>query len=138
MLRSGFQSFLHTASSTRFTRAIVRCPCPNMVHGETTQTQNNKNIIPIYKIALQQHADYVNALKKTGLSVLELPYDNQFPDSCFVEDTAVLTPHCAILTRPGVLVRRDEIIGMKPVLDDLFEHVYSIQAPGTLDGKIHF
>ena len=32
----------------------------------------------------------------------------EFPDSCFVEDTAVLTPNCAIISNPGAPSRQKE------------------------------
>ena len=38
-----------------------------------------------------------------------LEADLAHPDSTFVEDTAVLTPHGAMLTRPGAASRLDEV-----------------------------
>ena len=57
----------------------------------------------------------------------------KYPDSTFVEDTALLTPRGAVLTRPGAASRRDEVESIAPVVRDYFSNVYSIEEPGTLD-----
>jgi dimethylargininase len=51
-----------------------------------------------------------------------------------VEDTAVLTGHSGIIARPGATTRRDEVVSMKPVISQYFEHLDTIQPPGMLDG----
>ena len=48
--------------------------------------------LPDYDLACRQHADYVAALENCGLVVTVLPPDQEFPDSTFVEDTAVMLP----------------------------------------------
>ena len=40
--------------------------------------------------AKREHEDYCKALRSLGLDVIELPADEAFPDSPFVEDTAVV------------------------------------------------
>ena len=93
----------------KFTNAIVRKPGKSMINGLTSANLG----LPIYKNAIEQHKAYVKALKNCGLNVLELEIDENFPDSTFVEDTALLTPSCAIITRPGASTRRCEIVEMK-------------------------
>ena len=88
-----------------FKYAITRIPCPAVVDGLTGSNFG----IPNYENALMQHADYVEALKECGLEVLVLDAKNDFADSCFVEDVALMTPHCAILTNPGAPSRRGEV-----------------------------
>ena len=58
---------------------------------------------PDYSLALIQHDAYIEALKQCGVDVTVLPADEQFPDSCFVEDPAVLTERCAVITNPGAV-----------------------------------
>ncbi len=89
--------------------------------------------VPDYELALQQHRDYISALKACGLEVIVLDADNHYPDSTFVEDAALVTPHCAILTNPGAQSRNGETIAMRPVLEKLFDHVEVIKQPGTID-----
>jgi dimethylargininase len=113
-----------------FTRAIVRPPAPNFAEGLTTAALGK----PDYELALRQHGAYCAALERCGLRLFRLEADPNFPDSTFVEDVAVLTEHCAILTRPGALSRRGEVASMRPVVRNLFASVQEIQSPGTLDG----
>lgn len=88
---------------------------------------------PDYYKALVQHQDYIRALKECGLEVIELPADENFPDSTFVEDAALVTPHCAILTRPGAPSRRLETSIMLESISGMFETVETITEPGSVE-----
>jgi dimethylargininase len=44
-----------------------------------------------------------------NLDVLELEGDENFPDSCFVEDNALITPNCIVISNPGAPSRKGEI-----------------------------
>jgi dimethylargininase len=119
-----------------FTRAIVRPPSRNFAAGLTTAGLG----APDYQLALEQHAAYCAALEQRGLQLIRLEADERYPDSCFVEDAALIvedsrtkTKH-AVLTRPGALSRRGEIDHMKSELSDLFTSLDEIRSPGTLDG----
>ena len=87
----------------RYSQAIVREPGPSFVHGLTTANLG----APDYRQALKQHQAYIQILTELGLTVITLPPDDEHPDSVFVEDTALLTPKCAIIMRPGARTRRD-------------------------------
>ena len=113
-----------------FTRAIVRPPGVNFSAGLTTVNLGK----PVYEVALKQHADYCEALRSCGLHVTSLPIDERYSDSTFVEDTAILTKHCAIITRPGAETRRGEITSIEKELASSFNEIRSIHNPGTLDG----
>lgn len=89
--------------------------------------------IPDYHKALDQHDSYVCALRDCGLQVKELEADEKFPDSTFVEDTALLTPRCAIITNPGALSRRGEIIAIKAAVQEYYSDIEEILAPGTVE-----
>jgi dimethylargininase len=65
--------------------------------------------------------------------LIRLPAEEEYPDSTFVEDTALLTPRGAVLTRPGAESRRGEVESIEPVIRAHFDNVHSIEAPGTLD-----
>ncbi len=88
---------------------------------------------PDYQKTLVQHEAYVRALEDCGLHVDVLEADENFPDSTFVEDTALLTPHCAIITNPGALSRRGEIFAIKKVVSEYFSDIEEIQGPGTVE-----
>jgi dimethylargininase len=112
-----------------FTNAIVRKPGRSIDKGLT-----NANLgVPDYHKALEQHEFYVRALKNCGLDVEELEADEEFPDSTFVEDVALLTPNCAIITNPGALSRRGEIIEIKNVVQKYYDDIEEIQSPGTVE-----
>ena len=112
-----------------FNKAIVRKPCKNFVYGLTGANLGK----PDYRLALKQHQKYIEVLKECGLDVIVLEADENYPDSTFVEDTALLTPNCAIITNPGAPSRKGEIIEMSNALNNLFSNIEYIEAPGTLE-----
>ena len=116
-----------------FKNVIVKTPCPSVCDGITSAPELGK---PIYEKALEQHAAYIEALKKCGVNVTVLPADNNYPDSCFVEDVAVCTRKCAIVTNPGAETRNGETAAIVPVLEKYYakENIHFIQNPGTLEG----
>ena len=113
-----------------FTRAIVRPPAPNFFEGLTTADLGT----PSYELALTQHESYCLALEQCGLTLTRLEADPLHPDSTFVEDTAVLTDKCAVLTRPGAPSRAGEVASIKDALAKFYPSALSIQPPGTVDG----
>jgi dimethylargininase len=113
-----------------FTKALVRPPSRNFADGLTSVDLGK----PDYERALQQHEAYCRALEHCGLSLIRLHSENLYPDSTFVEDTAVLTQHAAVIGRPGALSRLGEIDEIKSVLRGYYERVFEISEPGTLDG----
>lgn len=113
-----------------FSKAIVCPPPTTFADGLTTASLGQ----PQLSTALEQHARYCEALRTAGLEVITLAPDPEFPDSTFVEDTAVLTPTWAVLTRPGAASRSGEIERMGRILSDHFDAHAKITSPGTLDG----
>lgn len=112
-----------------FQKAIVRIPSKSMINGLSSVNLGQ----PDYHLAIKQHEAYIEALLACGLEVITLEADENFPDSTFVEDVALCTPHCAIITRPGAESRREEIEEMKEVLKEEYEKIEFIQAPGTVE-----
>jgi dimethylargininase len=112
------------------TRAIVRPPAPNFSDGLTTAGLGT----PDYESASRQHEAYCAALAQAGLAVTKLAPDPAHPDSTFVEDTAILTNRCAVVTRPGEPSRSGEVESMRLTLVNLFPDLVAIESPGTVDG----
>ncbi|MBT8142525.1 MAG: N(G),N(G)-dimethylarginine dimethylaminohydrolase [Gammaproteobacteria bacterium] len=112
-----------------FTKAIVRTPARSMIDGITSASLGKPN----HSLALEQHAQYIIALESCGLDVIILPALEDFPDSCFVEDVALLSDDCAILTRPGAYSRRDEGKHILATLEEFYPEVEKISSPGTVD-----
>ena len=114
-----------------FSKAIVRRPGRSIVNGLSTSAHETLD----YEKALAQHEQYIKALEYCQLNVEVLDCLEPYPDSTFVEDVAVLTPDCAIITAPGAPSRQGEIKAIKPVLENHhYDHIENVHAPGTLEG----
>jgi len=125
-------------------RAIVRPPARNFSEGLTTVDLG----VPEYELALRQHEAYCAALERCGLKLTRLQPDPDHPDSCFVEDVAVMIhnlardrvtapnapDHAAILARPGAPSRRGEVESVREALTAFLESLSEVRSPGTVDG----
>jgi dimethylargininase len=114
----------------RFDRALVRSPAATFAAGLTQAGLG----APDFELALAQHAAYCAALARAGLEIVRLPPDADFPDSTFVEDTAVVTAHGVVLTRPGAASRAGETAAIAAALAALGVEALPIEPPGTVDG----
>ena len=83
--------------------------------------------------AARQHGDYTQALQALGCTLEWLPPLAEYPDSVFVEDTAVALDPLAVVTRPGASSRRGETPSMAAALER-HRRVAHIREPGLLDG----
>jgi dimethylargininase len=114
-----------------FKHAIVRTPPQSLIKGITSAPELG---VPDYEKALEQHQEYISALKSCGVQVQILEKDEQYPDSCFVEDVAVCTKAFAMVTSPGADTRMGEEQIFPQVLRNYYKNIEKIQAPGTLEG----
>ena len=113
-----------------FTKAIVRTPGKSLVNG----LSDSKYLgIPDYSNAIIQHLQYIEALKSCGLKITVLDPCEEYPDSTFVEDVALITPSCTIMTRPGAPSRRGEVKKMTKTLESQFKNLEYIESPGTIE-----
>lgn len=114
-----------------FKNIIARKPCPSITEGLTTASSGK----PDYKLACKQHEAYIEALGKCGVEITLLEANDEYPDSCFVEDIALCTKKNAIITRPGATSRRGEaeLPDMKTALEEFFVDIDVIREPGTVD-----
>ena len=112
-----------------FNKAIVRTPAKSLVDGITSAGLGK----PDYALALEQHGRYIEALETCGLMVTVMEADDRYPDSMFIEDTALLMPRCAIVTRPGAVSRRGEVAAVLSQLGEFYDRIDAIQSPGTVD-----
>ena len=110
--------------------AITRGVSPRFNNCEITHIERT----PInLDTARAQHQNYVKALKNLGYDVLELPAEVDLPDSVFVEDTAIILPEVAVITRPGADSRKPETTSIAQALSSHTKIVY-IREPATVDG----
>ena len=117
----------------KFNHVIVRRPCRAMVDGITSAPELGR---PGYELALKEHDAYIEALKQCDVDVTILEADERYPDSCFVEDPALITRECAIITNPGAESRNGEKFEIVDAVRKFFpeDRIEYIQAPGTLEG----
>uniref|UniRef100_UPI00358F8998 N(G),N(G)-dimethylarginine dimethylaminohydrolase 1-like n=1 Tax=Myxine glutinosa TaxID=7769 RepID=UPI00358F8998 len=101
----------------RYTHAVVRAVPGSLQH----HALRDPGSAPVdLAKAQRQHGVYVGILRqKLGLQVIEVPADESFPDSVFVEDVAVVCGDTVLVTRPGVPSRRAEAAAIQPVLEEL-------------------
>lgn len=112
------------------TLAVTRDVSPRFNECELTHIDRT----PIdMDVARAQHHGYVQALKELGCAVLELPAESDLPDSVFVEDTAIILPEVALLTRPGADSRKPEVDSISRALSP-YREIVRITAPATVDG----
>ena len=108
--------------------AIVR-PVPDS-YDQCIQTKSEKIDVDIAK---KQHREYCRALQKLGLELVWIPKDNNLPDSCFVEDTAMIFGETAVVCNMKMKSRADETVEVAKALEELME-TYHIKPPATIDG----
>ena len=110
--------------------AITRDVSPRFDECEITHIQRTP--IDLDRARLQ-HQNYVEALKSLGCRVIELPAEPDLPDSVFVEDTAIIFPGVAVITRPGADSRKPETESIARALAPLVELIY-VREPASVDG----
>ncbi len=112
-----------------FTHAITRCPSSEMVDGITTANLGK----PDFHLALKQHEAYCDALMSLGLTVTTLDAQPDYPDGCFVEDTAVVCDEVAVIASLGAPSRRGEQASIEPVLKE-FKPLERVTPPARFEG----
>ena len=127
---SGFPQASDEEAHSLYQRAIVRPPGSTFAEGLTTVDLGGPDLAR----AREQHGAYCEALERCGLTLTRLPEDSRYPDSTFVEDTAILVRSRAILTRPGAPSRAGEVAAIRESLSAFYGALESIVDPGTLDG----
>lgn len=83
-------------------------------------------------LAREQHARYVRRLRRYGVNLIEVPIADDQPDSCFVEDQAIVVDGRALIARVGHPGRRAETDAIADVLAGCVEVVR--MRDGALDG----
>jgi dimethylargininase len=112
-----------------FNAAIVRRPGRSVVKG----LRANSGPAPDFEGVSAEHRAYVDALRNAGVGVTVLDAMEEFPDSMFVEDPALVFSQAAVLLRPGAPTRLREADQLAPALVNRFPRVLKL-AEGYVDG----
>jgi dimethylargininase len=112
----------------RFDHALVRTPARSVVNGLSATGAN-----PSCDGVAREHAAYIGALRDAGVAVDVLPPLEAYPDSVFVEDTALVFTGAAIVLRPGAPTRRGEVAEIAPELAKHFPRLLRLEE-GFVDG----
>ena len=116
-----------------FDSAFVRLP-PNS-YSECVSANPHSDEIDV-TLAKAQHRQYCSILKESGIEVIALPPLENFPDSVFMQDPALLGSRASVIGRFSEARRRGE---EKALVDDLRKSARTgrlswIMEPGTLEG----
>lgn len=113
--------------STHFSHAITRRPAASIIRGLRAVDTGTPDLARMQA----HHAAYIATLRETGATVVELPPLDAYPDSIFVEDTALCLPQGAVVMRPGAPSRLGEAAEMAPHLKALYAEVVAITGPDS-------
>jgi dimethylargininase len=112
-----------------FNSAIVRAPGSSVVNG----LRGNSGPRPVFETIVAEHQAYTAALRSAGVEVTVLDALQQFPDSIFVEDPALVFSQAAVLLRPGAPTRSAEAQELSATLAERFPAVLQLNE-GFADG----
>jgi dimethylargininase len=112
-----------------FNTAIVRTPGKSVVDGLRASSGPS----PVFETVVAEHQAYIAALRAAGVQVVVLEALEQFPDSIFVEDPALVFSQAAVLLRPGAPSRVGEAQELSAALAPRFPQVLRL-SDGFADG----
>jgi dimethylargininase len=113
----------------RFDRALVRAPAATVVRGLRAVDRGSPTLAGVRR----EFEAYIAALESAGVAVETLPALDEFPDSIFVEDPALVFSEGAILLRPGAPSRLGEAAALAPELRRRFDRILDL-TDGFVEG----
>ena len=111
-----------------FNHAIIRKPNKSILNGLSSQ-----NLHPQYEIVLEEHRNYVKAIKEAGLKINILQPLEEYPDSIFVEDPALTYKSNIIILNPFDPSRNGEKDIIKNEIKDFFDNIFFVE-DGFVEG----
>ncbi len=116
--------------SYHFTHAVCRAPASSVVNALRLEDLGN----PDFELLCRQHEIYIEALRETGVTVNVMPASEDYPDSVFVEDAALVVDGVAILLNPGARSRNGEPGALLRDGARYFNRVIDRKLSGAIDG----
>ena len=111
-----------------FKNAIIRQPNKSIQNGLSSQ-----NLHPQYEIIVEEHSNYIKAIKETGLKINLLEPLEEYPDSLFVEDPALTYKSNVIILNLFDPSRNGERHIIKEEIKYLFNNILFIE-DGFVEG----
>ena len=114
--------------SYSFKNAIIRQPNKSIQNGISS-----RNLHPDYEIIKEEHQHYVKAINEAGLKITLLETLEEYPDSIFVEDPALIYKTNVIILNPFDPSRNGERNIIKEEIKHLFDKMLFID-DGFVEG----
>ena len=112
----------------KFTRAIIRKPNKS-IH----KALSSQHLKPSYEKILDIHKNYINSIEEAGLKIILLDSLEDYPDSIFVEDPALIYKNNIIILNPSDLTRNGEAKIIDSEINKYFENIFLVKN-GTIEG----
>ena len=112
----------------KFTNAIVRKPNKSIHNALSSQYLH-----PSYEKILEIHDNYINSIEEAGLNIILLESLEQYPDSIFVEDPALIFKNNIIILNPSDVTRNGEAKIIKNEISKYFENIFVVEK-GKIEG----
>ena len=112
----------------KFTNAIVRKPNKSINNALSSQYLH-----PSYEKILEIHDNYINSIEEAGLNIILLESLEQYPDSIFVEDPALIFKNNIIVLNPSDVTRNGEAKIIKNEISKYFENIFVVEK-GKIEG----
>ncbi len=110
--------------------ALVRPPGASFANALSQRPGNDAIDVAL---ARQQHQGYVKALEQAGVVVVSLEPLEKFPDSVFVEDTAIILKNRALICAMNEDTRRDETECIKSAISK-YRRLETLRPSVSIDG----
>ena len=114
--------------SYSFKNAIIRLPNISIQNGLSSQ-----NLHPKHEVIAEEHSNYIKAIKTAGLQIKLLESLEEYPDSIFVEDPALIYKSNIIILNPFDPSRNGERDIIKKEIKHLFDKMLFIE-DGFVEG----
>ena len=112
----------------KFSKAIIRKPNKNIHNALSSQYLHAS-----YEKILEIHNNYITSIEEAGLSTILLDNLEDYPDSIFVEDPALIYKNNIIILNPSDLTRNGEAKIIKNEISKYFEKIFVVEK-GTIEG----
>lgn len=114
--------------SYSFKNAIIRQPNKSIQNG-----LSSLNLHPQFEIITEEHSNYIKAIKEAGLQIKLLESLEEYPDSIFVEDPALIYKTNVIILNPFDPSRNGEKNIIKNEIKHFFDNILFVEE-GYVEG----